>query len=207
MKKKSLVLDAMGVVFVKEDETRIGGNVDELLIPFLRRRYDYLDVAKLKGLYYDQVSLGRISSKEFFRLLGLPDVAFVYLDECLKIDSDFLAVGRDLCEKYVLVMFSNDVSEWSLYLRRKFKLDTFFSKYIISGDVGLRKPNPRIYQVLLEQLEVSAKECVFVDNSLKNLEPASKLGMTTVYFKRSEFNYQYKPDFVLKDFFELKRLL
>jgi len=192
----------MGVVFINEDD------VEELLIPFLKKRYAHLDIEKLRHLYYEQLSLGRISSKEFFRILNIsPDIEKEYLDKCLALDPDLLSVAKDLCEKYVLAMFSNDVSEWSLYLRRKYELDKYFSKYIISGDVGIRKPDQKIYQRLLEELGIQGKQCIFVDNSLKNLEPASKIGITTVHFKRSESNYGYKPDFVVKDFFELEELL
>jgi len=191
----------MGVVFINEDD------IEELLIPFLKKRYNSLDVEKLRNLYYNQLSLGRISSKEFFRILNIPNVEKDYLDKCLALDLDFLSVAKDLREKYVLTMFSNDVSEWSLYLRKKYELDKYFSKYIISGDVGIRKPDPKIYQRLLEELDIQGKQCIFVDNSPKNLEPASKMGITTVHFKRSESDYGYKPDFVVKDFFELKELL
>lgn len=158
-------------------------------------------------MYYNRVSLGKISSKEFFRRLEIPDIEDEYLDECLRIDPDFLDVAKDLRKKYVLSLFSNDVSEWSRYLRRKYELDRFFSKYIISGDVGLRKPDPRIYQRLLEKLSVLGEQCVFVDNSLKNLEPASKLGITTIHYRRGPSNYNYEPDYIVKDFIELKELL
>ena len=191
----------MGVVFINEDD------VEELLIPFLKKRYNSLNVEKLRDLYYEQLSLGRISSKKFFRILNIPNIEKEYLDKCLTLDPDFLDVAKDLREKYVLAMFSNDVSEWSLYLRRKYELDKYFSKYIISGDVGIRKPDPKIYQRLLEELDIQGKQCILVDNSTKNLEPASKMGITTVHFKRSKSNYRYKPDFVIKNFFELKELL
>ena len=199
--KRFLVLDAMGVVFINEDD------VEELLIPFLKKRYSHLDVEKLRDLYYTQVSLGKISSKEFFRALNIPDAGNEYLDECLSIDPDFLNVAEDLRAGYVLVMFSNDVSEWSFYLRRKYRLDRFFSKYIISGDVELRKPNLRIYQRLLNELDAKGERCMLVDNSLRNLEPALKLGISTIHFERSKSNYGFKPHFRVKDFLELRELL
>lgn len=199
--KKVLTLDAMGVVFIEEDD------VEELLIPFLRKRFDYLDVEKLRDLYYNQASLGKMSSKEFFRALNIPDVGEEYLDKCLKIDPDFLRVAVNLREKYVLVMFSNDVSEWSSYLRRKHGLDRLFSGYMISGDLGLRKPDPDVYLRLLKELEAKGEQCVLVDNSLRNLEPASRLGITTIHFERSKSDSTYKPDYLVRDFFELERLL
>lgn len=199
--KKILALDAMGVVYINEDD------VEELLIPYLKKKFDHLDVEKLRDLYYNQVSLGKISSKEFFNKLNIPDVEREYLDECLTIDPLFSSVAPNLCKRFVLAMFSNDVSEWSFYLRREYGLDRYFSRYIISGDMGLRKPDPRIYRVLLEELGIHGDQCVLVDNSLINLEPASKLGIKTIHFERSKSEYTYKPDYVVSDFFELERLL
>jgi putative hydrolase of the HAD superfamily len=199
--KKWLVLDAMGVVFVNEDD------VEELLIPFLKKKVCNLDVKKLKDYYYNHASLGKISSKEFFKQLNVPDVEKEYLDECLQIDPDFLSVAGELKENYVLALFSNDVSEWSKYLRQKYDLVRFFSKYVISGDVGLKKPAPRFYKKLLEEIGANGEQCIFVDDSLRNLEPALKYGITTVHFQRSKPNFKYGPDYIVKDFFELRDLL
>ena len=86
--KKYLVLDSMGVVFINEDD------VEELFIPFLKKRFKNLNVEKLRSLYYNLVSLGKISSKEFFKRLYLPNIEREYLDKCLRIDPDFKVVGR-----------------------------------------------------------------------------------------------------------------
>ncbi len=62
----------------------------------------------------------------------------------------------------------------------------FYKKFdltIVSCDVGVRKPNPKIYKVVLKKLNLSAKECVFIDNQIWNLKPAEKLGMKTILFK------------------------
>jgi len=171
--RKIVALDAMGVVFIDEDDT------EELLIPFLKRRSNSLNIERLRDLYYNQASIGAISSRQFFRMLDVQYIEKEYLDECLRIDPAFARVANDLREKYALVMFSNDVSEWSSYLRKKFELDNFFFQFFISGDVGLRKPDPQIYQELLGQLKVHGDECILVDNSLKNLEPASRFGFKT----------------------------
>ena len=85
---RRLVLDAMGVVFIHEDD------VEELLIPFLQRRFEYLDVERLRDLYYHQVSLGKISSNEFFSILNVPDLAEEYLDECFEQQNEILLPSK-----------------------------------------------------------------------------------------------------------------
>ena len=103
-----------------------------------------------------------------------------YLDTQLKLDPDFIAVAERLKKRYVLAMLSNDVSEWSAYLRRRFALDRLFTSVVISGDYGFRKPDRRLYQILLRSLSVSPHRCVFVDDQPRNLETAAQLGMHTV---------------------------
>jgi len=77
-------------------------------------------------------------------------------------------------------MLSNDISEWSAYLRRRFALDRLFTSVVISGDHGFRKPDRRLYQVLLRSLGAAPQRCVFVDDQPRNLETAAQLGMHTV---------------------------
>jgi putative hydrolase of the HAD superfamily len=51
---------------------------------------------------------------------------------------------------------------------------------IISGEVGLRKPDPAIYRLAADKLGLLARQCVFVDDAAANL-PAAELGTATVH--------------------------
>ena len=64
----------------------------------------------------------------------------------------------------MLAMLSNDVSEWSAYLRGRFALNRLFESVVISGDYGFRKPDRRLYEVLLRSLSVAPHQCIFVDD-------------------------------------------
>jgi putative hydrolase of the HAD superfamily len=55
-----------------------------------------------------------------------------------------------------------------------------FDFVIESSVVGVRKPDPRIYQMACEQLEIDPSEAVFIDDLGINLKPARALGMTTI---------------------------
>ena len=52
-----------------------------------------------------------------------------------------------------------------------------------SNELGLVKPDPRIYQALVERLGVPASEVVYIDDTAANLPAATALGMTTIEFK------------------------
>ena len=55
-----------------------------------------------------------------------------------------------------------------------------FDAMVLSQQAGIRKPDPRIYQVALEKVELPPHRCVFVDDLGGNLKPAEQLGMTTI---------------------------
>jgi epoxide hydrolase-like predicted phosphatase len=59
-------------------------------------------------------------------------------------------------------------------------LEELFDAWVISGEVGLRKPDPAIYELAAERLGLSPGACVFVDDLPGNLKPARALGMATV---------------------------
>jgi len=61
-----------------------------------------------------------------------------------------------------------------------------FNVSVVSCDVGIRKPDSKIYKLILKKLRVPAKNCLFIDNQAWNIKPAKKLGLQTVLFKNNE---------------------
>lgn len=57
---------------------------------------------------------------------------------------------------------------------------SLFDEVVESSIEGIRKPNPKIYQIALERMNVQAEECVFLDDLGINLKPARALGMKTI---------------------------
>lgn len=55
-----------------------------------------------------------------------------------------------------------------------------FDHVIESAKIGLRKPDPRIYRLMVETLKVEPKNCVYLDDLGVNLKPAREMGMTTI---------------------------
>lgn len=65
----------------------------------------------------------------------------------------------------------------SLYVAEVMAL---FDHIIESAKIGLRKPDPRIYAMMIEALKVDPKHCVYLDDLGVNLKPAREMGMTTI---------------------------
>ena len=92
--------------------------------------------------------------------------------------------------------------QWYLSKKALFPKD-FYNKFdatIISCDVGIRKPNPKIYDIVLRKLRLKPSQTVFIDNQKWNIAPAKKLGMKTILFKnnRQTINDLKKLDVKLK---------
>jgi putative hydrolase of the HAD superfamily len=51
---------------------------------------------------------------------------------------------------------------------------------IESAKIGLRKPDPKIYRMMVEALGVDPKRCIYLDDLGINLKPAREMGMTTI---------------------------
>lgn len=81
-----------------------------------------------------------------------------------------------------MAVLSNDIAEHSRYLRRRFGLESVIIHWVISGEVGLRKPDPQIFEALGSRTGWPLVECLFVDDNAVNLDTAKALGMATVLF-------------------------
>jgi putative hydrolase of the HAD superfamily len=82
-------------------------------------------------------------------------------------------------------LLTNNVREWEPLWRAKLpELDVIFEVVVDSAFVGMRKPEPEIYELTLERLGdgVVAEECLFIDDIEVNCEAARTLGMQAVRF-------------------------
>jgi putative hydrolase of the HAD superfamily len=86
-------------------------------------------------------------------------------------------------------LLTNNVREWEPLWRAKLpELEEIFEVVVDSAFVGMRKPEPRIYDLTVERLGggLRARECLFVDDLEVNCEAAAALGMTAVRFEAAE---------------------
>jgi len=93
---------------------------------------------------------------------------------------------------------------------KHFGLDDYFDDLVFSTDVGLRKPNPRIFKIALYNLGAKAKESVFVGNNLQcDIKGALGVGMTAI-LKSSDFythDDSIVPSFKIDDWTEFEDIL
>lgn len=88
--------------------------------------------------------------------------------------------------KYKVMYLSDNVKERVDKLDARFGFISWFDGGIFSHEVGVRKPNPKIYEFALQKGEVKPDEAVFIDDKPKMLEPAKQMGMTGLLFESPE---------------------
>jgi 2-haloacid dehalogenase len=84
---------------------------------------------------------------------------------------------------YPVYGLSNWSAETFPHMRERHDFFDLFDDMVISGEVGHVKPEPEIFQILLEKIGKPARECVFIDDSPSNIQQAQKLGFATILFQ------------------------
>jgi putative hydrolase of the HAD superfamily len=79
-------------------------------------------------------------------------------------------------------LLTNNVKEFGSAWRSTFPVDELFDVVVDSSEVGMRKPDPRIYLLTCERLGVAPTASVFVDDNRDNVEAARAVGIEAVQF-------------------------
>ena len=143
-----------------------------------------------RRLLFD-LELGKLENEEFERRfgahLGLPPERCEGLIERL-----FGGMKADHAMEMAVVLAKRQGIRTGLISNSwgatNYELDRFpemFDGWVISGEVGIRKPDPEIYELTCSRLGVSAGECLFVDDIEINCDAARSLGMRAVHFREN----------------------
>ena len=79
------------------------------------------------------------------------------------------------------------LTNWSVekfpIARERYDFLDWFESILVSGEVGLIKPDPRIFRLLLESIGRSAADCIYIDDNAKNVAAAGALGFDAIHFQ------------------------
>lgn len=179
---KAIVLDMYGVI-IKQD-----GND---FVPYVQKFSPELTAEEIQTPWF-KADIGELTSLEVWAALGfrgdLEQIEKEYLDT-VELNPGFPEFIREVRKRYKLAIISNDSSRWSKYIREKFELNQYFDVISISGDLKMQKPDERIFRLTIEQLGVSAEDCLYVDDREGNLAAAAKVGMKTVLMNGGDRSY------------------
>lgn len=154
-----------------------------------------------------ELEKGRITEPEFLNGLRgeltvelghvpeLRDFKEIYF-EALNPNQEMISEMREVREAgYRTAMLTNNVREWEPLWRSMLPVDEIFELVVDSAFVGMRKPEPEIYELTLERIrahdpaelgDLEFAECLFVDDFEVNCNAARALGINAVRFESNE---------------------
>ncbi|MBI4182134.1 MAG: HAD family phosphatase [Candidatus Aenigmarchaeota archaeon] len=146
---------------------------------------------KLHRLYakrMDALLEGKLSPEEFCREVedtlqvrqALARWQQAY-EETATISQRILFLVARLRQRYRVGLLSN-AGQLADRLNREEGLYDLFDPLILSCEVGVKKPSPRIYQIALQRLGLRPREVVFLDDRPENLVPPRKMGIRTIHY-------------------------
>jgi epoxide hydrolase-like predicted phosphatase len=182
---KAIIFDLGGVLLRTEDFTP-----RERLAERLGMDRHELEELIFGGDSGDKAQRGEISTEQHWQnvsyLLGydrhkLKSMLdeFFYTDQ---LDAELVEYIRILHRSYKTALLSNATDDLRQRIEEQWHFEDAFDVIVISAEVGVAKPDPRIFRLALEQLEVQASEAIFVDDFQRNVNSARETGMSAVRF-------------------------
>ena len=94
---------------------------------------------------------------------------------------DVVEIALDIRRRgFRTALITNNIAEFSDGWRAMIPVEEIFEVVVDSSAIGIRKPNPRIYELTLEQLGVDAEASVFLDDAAGNIDAARAVGMHAI---------------------------
>jgi len=182
---KAILFDYGGVLVQLIDETPRQQLADRYGIP-LKRIYNLLFDTEASI----QAALGEISMEHHWR--AIHEILHIPLSERVEFVRQFWAadgLNRELVEtlpalreRYRLGLLSNANDDLRQMLIERWQISDQFDDMIISAEVGLLKPDRRIYELAVSRLGVQADEALFIDDMPVNVEGAQIAGLQAIQY-------------------------
>jgi putative hydrolase of the HAD superfamily len=179
---KNIIFD-FGDVLV-QDKTKV-----------LERKYKFDSlperVRKRYVAAFHKSEVGKMSSAELLKAIDETFPEFTSRKEVL----DFIFDAKPLPpwrmarllkrRGYRVIIFSNNQKTWPARFGKLMHLNFLQFPFLNSAELGMRKPNLRIYRYLIKKFDLKPSETVFIDDRAKNLPPAEQLGIKTFHYQQN----------------------
>lgn len=174
-----VVLDARGVLY--DEANDIGAR----LVPFVRERGSKASLQEINDAFRS-ASLGRLSTGELWAQLGLSDdpaeLDALYTAEFRLREGVLDFIDRLHDRGLRVAVITNNVLGWSKAIRRRFDLDARVDTWVVSGEIGTRKPDSAFFEALRRMTGVEYSDSLLIDDQIDDLDTARALDMSTAMF-------------------------
>ncbi len=181
----------------------LGGVLLDIDYNLTRTAFEKLGVANFDEMYsqanadklFQKLETGIITDEEFYKELNRNTGLHLSAKEIKEAWNAMLLSFREesldfldkVRERYAIYLLSNTnnihlVSFYEIYHQkeRKKSFEQYFNKAFYSFQIGLRKPDIECYEWVLNDLQIDAQKTLFIDDSVKNIEGAQKVGLQTI---------------------------
>lgn len=142
----------------------------------------------------EQLFHGEITEEAYWEALVKKYDLKIGIDELKKIvRENFQEIQgtRPIIEKlkdkgYRLGLLSVHVKEWVDHCEKEFDYHKLFHSRMYSFEVAVCKPEKRAFQLILDELKVTPEECLFIDDSPRNIISAKEMGIEVIHFQTPE---------------------
>ena len=191
-RKITTVVFDLGDVLIKsnmQEKLRKNPKIpNQQIYPLLEKWFDDdLDLLS-KEEYIDTIS--KRLAPDFSDIV--PDIVDAFSD--IEVLPYTIPTLKDLKERGYNIYYLSNWSRWGVeILREKNKLDflSLFDGGLFSYEVGVKKPDRKIYDAFLKKFKINPKEAIFVDNKKKNIDAAKKFGLRGVLFDKLDIGLVY----------------
>jgi len=185
---KTIIFDLGGVYFTNGSKNAI----EEISKKYNIKKEKVADV--LSGELGTEYRLGNLTADDFWdkakSFWNLKEdkkiLEEIWLNGYIPIEGTVELVKKLKENNYEILFLSDNVQERVNYLEKKYQFQQNFKDGVFSHIVKVRKPNIKIYLLVLEKTNSKPEECVFIDDKEKLLEPAKSLGMDGIEFKDAD---------------------
>lgn len=171
----------------------IKGIIFDMVGPLLQKCPDYIfdevveTAEKIRSSSTDDEEfVQKFKDNEITKRFSQEEIAKKIVSKYCKIPEIWNIILPKLKENYKLGIINNGTAITIPYFKIENNFDEFFSTFINSSEVGIEKPDDKIYLITLKQIGLKPEECVFVDDTKDNVLGAEKVGMKGLLFT----NYQ-----------------
>jgi putative hydrolase of the HAD superfamily len=139
-------------------------------------------------------TIGNVSAEDhqqtILKNLNLPLDSFsAFEDEFWggdRLDSHLVEFIQSLRGEYKTVLLSNAWDNLRPLLKGLWKIDSVFDHIFISAELGLAKPDPEIYKVVIDSLDQDPSELIFIDDFIENVKAAREANLNAIHFRNRD---------------------
>lgn len=156
------------------------------------RKYTSKPLKTLMKSYWEMaypLDTGRESEVDFYRKFSNHMKLNTSVSNIIKIRRSTIRpipgtirIVRNLKGRYKLAMLNNEYRECMSYLLKKYSYFRYFRTRVTSSNVNCRKPDRKIYEIMLGKLKLKPHECLFIDDLKINIRAARHVGMKAILF-------------------------